>query len=90
MEVQSVYRVKTPDDLPNHVPGRGGTYFTPLIEYINERRYFRDALLIIFTDGYAEDSIPRPLTYRNLWVILGNVEALSVEKPYGAVMSLED
>lgn len=90
MEIQSVYRVKTPDDLPNHVLGRGGTYFTPLIEYINERRYFRDALLIIFTDGYAEGSIPKPLTYRNLWVILGNVEALSVEKPYGAVMPLDD
>ena len=70
--------------------GRGGTSFTPVIEYINEHRYFRDALLIYFTDGYGESSIPRPRTYRNLWVVLGRASDLSVENPYGLVLPLEE
>lgn len=89
-EIQRVYQLKSPKDLPNRVEGRGGTSFTPVIEYINERRYFRDALLIYFTDGYGEASIPRPLTYRNLWVVLGNASNLSVENPYGLVLPLKE
>lgn len=88
-EIQRVYQLKSPKDLPNRVEGRGGTSFTPVIEYINKRRYFRDALLIYFTDGYGEVSIPRPLTYRNLWVVLGNTSSLSVENPYGLALPLE-
>lgn len=88
--IQRVYRLQSPNDLPDHVEGRGGTSFTPVIEYINERRYFRDALLIYFTDGYGEASIPRPHTYRNLWVVLGKVSNLSVENPYGLVLPLEE
>lgn len=89
-EIQRVYQLKSPKDLPDRVEGRGGTSFTPVIEYINERRYFRDALLIYFTDGYGEASIPRPLTYRNLWVVLGNTSNLSVENPYGLALPLEE
>ncbi len=89
-EIQRVYRLKSPKDLPNRVQGRGGTSFTPVIEYINEHRYFRDALLIYFTDGYGEPSIPRPRTYRNLWVVLGRASDLSVENPYGLVLPLEE
>lgn len=89
-EIQRVYQLKSPKDLPNRVKGRGGTSFTPVIEYINEHRYFRDALLIYFTDGYGETSIPRPLTYRNLWVVLGNASNLSVENPYGLTLPLEE
>lgn len=89
-EIQRVYQLKSPKDLPDRVKGRGGTSFTPVIEYINERRYFRDALLIYFTDGYGEASIPRPLTYRNLWVVFGNASNLSVENPYGLALPLEE
>lgn len=89
-EIQRVYQLKSPKDLPDRVEGRGGTSFTPVIEYINDRRYFRDALLIYFTDGYGEASIPRPLTYRNLWVVLGNTSNLSVENPYGLALPLEE
>ena len=35
------------------VAGRGGTMFTPVIEYINKDKYFRDALLLYFTDGFG-------------------------------------
>ena len=86
--IQRVYELKSPNDLPDHVNGRGGTAFTPVINYINENRRFRDALLIYFTDGFGESRIPKPLTYRNLWVILGDPECLSVKRPYGAVLSL--
>lgn len=86
-EVQRVYRVKGESDIKKNVSGRGGTAFTPVIEYVNNGRYFRDALLIYFTDGYGEREIPRPNTYRNLWVVLGDEENLSLKEPYGTVIS---
>lgn len=89
-EVRNVYRITSPDDANLEVSGRGGTCFSPVIRYINDHRYFRDALLIYFTDGYGEKSIPRPRTYRNLWVISGTAVHLSVEQPYGLVLPLED
>ena len=86
-EVQRVYQVKTPADT-RRTCGRGGTAFTPVIEYVNKDRFFRDALLIYFTDGYGEWAIPRPKTYRNLWVVLGDPRNLSVKEPHGAVVAL--
>ena len=79
-----------PSDVKNDAAGRGRTYFTPVIEHINSDRYYRDALLIYFTDGYGEDKIPKPLTYRNLWVITGRRNELSLKNPYGAVVSFEE
>ena len=87
-EVRRVYRAKTPAEIKSKVAGRGGTRFTPAIEYINNDRYFRDALLIYFTDGYGEPEIPRPRTYRNMWVVIGDARHLSVREPYGAVLTL--
>ena len=87
-DIQRVYRVRTRADVELSVKGRGGAAFTPVIEYINNDRYFRDALLIYFTDGWGEWEIPRPLTYRNLWVLTDG-EYLSVEEPYGAVITME-
>ena len=87
-EVQRVYKAKTPDDIKTKVAGRGGTWFSPVIEYINKNKYFRDALLIYFTDGYGETEIPRPLTYRNLWVVIDDAKNLSVKEPYGVVLTL--
>ena len=86
-EVQRVYSVKTQADIKKNVVGRGGTAFAPVIEYVNNDRYFRDALLIYFTDGYGEYQIPKPKTYRNLWVILDRKENLSLKEPYGMVIS---
>ena len=86
--VQRVYRARNRDSVKDKVAGRGGTLFTPVIEHINEDKYFRDALLIYFTDGFGEKNIPRPRTYRNLWVVLGNEKNLSLKEPYGAVIAL--
>lgn len=89
-EIQRIYLVRKPSDVKLDVAGRGGTLFTPVIEHINSDRYYRDALLIYFTDGYGEDKIPKPLTYRNLWVITGHSEELSLKNPYGAVIGFEE
>lgn len=88
MQIQRVYRIKKKSDLKDSVIGRGGTTFTSVIEYINEHRYFRDALMIYFTDGFGEANIPVPKTYRNLWVIIGDEDNLSVKNPYGRVVSM--
>ena len=86
--VQKVYRARNISEIEKKVAGRGGTCFTPVIEYINNDRYFRDALLIYFTDGYGESEIPKPKTYRNLWVVLDDSRNLSVKDPYGTVVTL--
>lgn len=87
-QVQRVYRAKNAEEIQKKVAGRGGTLFTPVIEYINKDKYFRDALLIYFTDGYGENAIPKPKTYRNLWVVFGDERHLSLKEPYGVVLKL--
>ena len=87
-EVRRVYKVRTQSDVKKKVAGRGGTWFSPVIDYINNDKYYRDALLIYFTDGYGEREIPRPRTYRNLWVVIGDARHLSLKEPYGTVLSL--
>ena len=87
-QVQRVYKAKEPTDIQKKVSGRGGTAFSPVITYVNNDKYFRDALLIYFTDGYGELSIPKPRTYRNIWVILDGKKNLSLEEPYGIVLAL--
>ena len=86
--IQRVYKVKKPSDVQMKVAGRGGTRFSPVIKYVNDDKYFRDSLLIYFTDGYGESKIPKPLTYRNLWVILGKENELSLKEPYGSVVAM--
>jgi predicted metal-dependent peptidase len=87
-QIQRIYKARTVRDIKVKVKGRGGTEFTPVIEHINNDRYYRDALLIYFTDGYGESAIPRPRTYRNLWVILEDADRLSLKEPYGAKIAL--
>lgn len=88
-EINRIYTIKEKKDIKYSVLGRGGTCFTPVIEHVNSDRYYRDALLIYFTDGFGEDSVPKPKTYRNLWVIIDDVNNLSVKNPYGAVIALK-
>lgn len=87
-QVRRVYKAKTPSDIKKKVSGRGGTWFAPVIEHVNNDKYFRDALLIYFTDGYGEREIPKPRTYRNIWVVIDDARHLSVKEPYGIVLSL--
>ena len=77
-----------------------GTSFVPAIEYINgtgefhnNKKYpnagkYRDALTVYFTDGYGDYEIPKPRTYRNLWVVMQDAKCLSLKEPYGDVKSI--
>lgn len=87
-QVQRVYRAQNAGEIQKKVAGRGGTCFSPVIEYVNNDKYFRDALLIYFTDGFGEREIPKPKTYRNLWVVFDNERHLSLKEPYGVVLKL--
>lgn len=98
-EINKVYTAKTIKDLQLKMKGRGGTSFVPAIEFINgtnadiKRKYpqsgnFKDALMVYFTDGYGDYEIPKPRTYKNLWVVLDDVKNLSLKEPYGEVKSL--
>ena len=87
-QVQRVYRAQNAGEIQKKVAGRGGTCFSPVIEYVNNDKYFRDALLIYFTDGFGEREIPKPKTYRNLWVVFDDERHLSVKEPYGVVLKL--
>ena len=87
-EIGRIYQARTMKDINLNVTGRGGTCFTPVIDHINKTGKYRDAVLIYFTDGYGEEEIPKPKTYRNLWVIIGNKEYFSVEQPYGEVLEI--
>lgn len=90
MVVQRVYKATKVGDVHLDVRGRGGTAFSPVVEYVNSSREYRDALLIFFTDGFGEREIPRPHTYRNLWVVLNDADNLSVKNPYGSVVVMKD
>lgn len=87
-QIQRIYEIRTPSDIKPNVQGRGGTAFTPVIEFINNNAQFRDALLIYFTDGFGEMTIPKPCINRILWVIVDDAQNLSVEQPYGIAVSL--
>ena len=85
-EIRRVYKVKSVKDIKDRMNIRGGTKFTPVFEYANNKKV---NLLVYFTDGKGEDkllSIPRG--YKTLWVISGRGDKLSLKEPYGAVKRL--
>lgn len=89
MTINKVYVAKNPNEISPKVSGRGGTSFTPVIEYINNDMYYRDALLVYFTDGFGESEIPKPKTLKNLWVVLDDETRLSLNEPYGIIKALK-
>lgn len=88
-EIRHMYKVRSVKDISYNIHGRGGTSFIPVIEYVNSHRYFRDAILIYFTDGLGDHSIPRPLTLRTMWVLYDKYCELSVREPYGEVLFMD-
>lgn len=87
-QIGKIYQAKRASDVQTKVSGRGGTSFIPVVEYINESGKYRGALMIYFTDGYGDASIPKPRTFRNLWVVMQDEKALSLKEPYGEVKAL--
>ena len=86
--IGKIYQAKKASDVQTKVSGRGGTSFIPVIEHINKEGTFRNALMIYFTDGYGDTEIPKPRTFRNLWVVLQDEKNLSLKEPYGEVKAL--
>jgi predicted metal-dependent peptidase len=87
-EIGKIYEAKKARDVQTKVTGRGGTSFLPVIEHINESGKYRNALLVYFTDGFGDSEIPKPRTFRNLWVVLQDEKYLSLREPYGEVKAL--
>lgn len=80
-EIKSIKKIRKPSNLPRSIWGMGGTSYRPVIDYINENRKYRHSVLIYFTDGYGDSSIPKPLCLKTIWVIISNAKH-NKEKPY--------
>ena len=53
-EIRRVYKVKSVKDIKDRINIRGGTKFTPVFEYANNKKI---NLLVYFTDGKGEDKL---------------------------------
>ena len=85
-EIRRVYQAKSVQDIQDRINIRGGTLFTPVIEYANTKRI---DLLVYFTDGKGEDKLlAMPKGYKTLWVISGRGDKLSLQESYGVVKKL--
>ncbi len=85
-EIRRVYKVKSINDIKDRINIRGGTKFTPVFEYANNKKI---NLLVYFTDGKGEDKLQAiPRGYKILWVISGSGDKLSLKESYGAVKKL--
>lgn len=84
--IRRVYNVKSVKDIQARSNIRGGTGFSPVIDYANT---MKPNLLVYFTDGKGEDKLrSKPRGYQTLWVISGNGDKLSLKEPYGVVKKL--
>lgn len=85
-EIRRAYKVKSIKDVKDRITTGGGTEFTPVFEYANNKKL---NLLVYFTDGKGEDRLKvSPRGYKVLWVISGRGEKLSLLQPFGAVKKL--
>lgn len=85
-EIRRAYKVKSIKDVKDRITTGGGTEFTPVFEYANNKKL---NLLVYFTDGKGEDRLKvAPRGYKVLWVISGRGEKLSLLQPFGAVKKL--
>lgn len=85
-EIRRAYKVRSAKDVKERITKGGGTKFSPVFEYANNKKI---NLLIYFTDGKGEDKLQvAPRGYKILWVISGRGEELSLKEPYGAVKKL--
>ena len=77
-EIRRVYKVKSINDIKERINIRGGTKFTPVFEYANNKKI---NLLVYFTDGKGEDKLQViPKGYKILWVISGRGDKLSLKE----------
>ena len=85
-KIRKSYKVKSEKEIQERSKEREGTLFSPVIEYLNQRKV---NLLIYFTDGKGENYLKtQPKGYDILWVLSGKEEELSLKKIYGTVKKL--
>jgi predicted metal-dependent peptidase len=51
--------------------GGGGTFVSCVSKYIQDRRYDPDCV-VVFTDGYVEDSVQWNISAPTLWLVTEN------------------
>lgn len=77
--INKVYEAEKASDVQTEVLGRGGTSFSPVIEYMNENAS-KDSILIYFTDGFGESNLSEKPKYQGtLWVLPDRKEDLSLK-----------
>lgn len=85
-EIKRAYKVTSVKDVKDRITTGGGTEFTPVFEYANNKKL---NLLVYFTDGKGEERLKvLPRGYKVLWVISGRGDKLSLLQPFGAVKKL--
>ena len=85
-EIKRAYKVKSAKDVRERVATGGGTKFSPVFEYANNKKI---NLLIYFTDGKGEEKLQViPRGYKVLWVISGRGDKLSLNEPFGVIKKL--
>lgn len=86
-QIRQVYKVKSINGIRGRCSSRGGTKFTPVIDYVNNTD---TKILIYFTDGKGEEKLDvMPKGYKILWVISGRNDKLSLKEPIGIVKKLK-
>ena len=86
-EIRRAYKVKSPRDVQERIATGGGTKFSPVFEYANNKKI---NLLLYFTDGKGEEKLEViPRGYKTLWVISGRGDKLSLREPFGVVKKLK-
>lgn len=87
-DIQKVYDINAQKVPDNAVEGRGGTSFTPVFQYLRKINADQTSILVYFTDGYGEASVPK-FRGETIWVITEDGQ-LSVTEPRGKVLSLAE
>lgn len=88
-EIQHIYQLRRKQDINLKIHGRGGTCFTPVIEWVNENKD-RSTILIYLTDGGGEYQVPKCKCQDIIWVLTSKDYKLSVSNPQGKVKNLRN
>lgn len=87
-EIRRTYQVKSAKDVKDRTHKKGGTKFSPVFEYVNQKKF---NLLIYFTDGKGEEKLRViPRGYKTLWIISGRGDQLSLKEPFGVIKKLSN
>ncbi len=86
--IRRVYPLRSFRDLLPRLRARGGTAFSPYVNYVNAHN---GDLLIMLTDGKGESHLKNPPRgYPVLWVLSGRNSRLSLKESFGPVVPLQN